>query len=66
MYLQGLPLSRILYTSLITRHFGIAWHIPFSLIFIIFLFVIVAAFVAVYTPVKNIRNMPITDTINEL
>lgn len=62
----GLPLSRLMYDVLITRHFGIAWHIPGTLIVVIILFVIASAFIAVYAPTKNIRNMAITETINEL
>lgn len=62
----GLPLSRLLYVTLITRHFGITWHVPVTRILIIVLFVIAAAFAAVCAPAKKIRKMAITETINEL
>ncbi len=63
----GLLLSKLLYDNLITSHFNYAtWSIPVVPIIIIFLFVFGAAIAAVYVPSKRIRNMAITDTINEL
>lgn len=63
----GLLLSKLLYDNLITSHFNYAtWSIPAVPIMIIILFVFVAAIAAVYAPSKRIRNMAITDTINEL
>lgn len=63
----GLLLSKLLYDNLITSHFNYAtWSIPVVPILIIFLFVFGAAIAAVYVPSKRIRNMAITDTINEL
>ncbi|WP_101696371.1 ABC transporter permease [Clostridium minihomine] len=63
----GLLLSKLLYDHLITSHFNYAtWSIPILPIIIIILFVFIAAIAAVYVPSKRIRNMAITDTINEL
>lgn len=63
----GLPLSKLLYDFLIAEHFPYAvWHFPIISLAIIFLFVLLAAIVAVHTPVKRIRSMSITATINEL
>ncbi|WP_195199005.1 ABC transporter permease [Faecalispora jeddahensis] len=63
----GLLLSKLLYDNLITSHFNYAtWSIPVVPIIIIVLFVFGAAIAAVYVPSKRIRNMAITDTINEL
>lgn len=63
----GLQLSKLLYDNLITSHFNYAtWSVPVVPIMIIILFVLVAAVAAVYIPSKRIRNMAITDTINEL
>ena len=62
----GIVLSRFLYVKLVTRFFGIQWSLPVVLIAIIVVFDIVSAVAAVYAPVKRIRNMPITATINEL
>ena len=63
----GLLISKLLYDGLITAHFGYAtWSIPAVPLVIILLFVVAAAVAAVYAPAKRIRNMAVTDTINEL
>lgn len=62
----GLPLSYFLYTLLITRYFGKVWHPPVAMLCIIVVFMMICAAVAVYAPAKRIRNMAITETINEL
>lgn len=62
----GLPLSYFLYTLLITRYFGKMWHPPVAMLCIIVVFMMACAAVAVYAPAKRIRNMAITETINEL
>lgn len=63
----GLPFSKLLYDFLITEHFSYAvWSFPVSLLAIIILFVVFAAILAVHAPTKRIRNMEITDTINDL
>lgn len=63
----GLLLSKPLYDNLITTHFPYAvWTFPIVPLAIILLFVFAAAIAAVYTPSKRIRNMAVTDTINEL
>ncbi len=62
----GLPFSYFLYARLITRYFGTIWHPPVALLCLLIVFVAVCAAAAVYTPAKRLRNMAITDTINEL
>ena len=62
----GLLLSRYLHIMLLTRYFGTAWSLPVPLHCIIVLFDFAAAFLAAYAPSKRIRNMAITETINEL
>ena len=63
----GLPFSKMLYGFLITEHFPYAvWQLPVTSLTIIFLFVSLAAILAVYAPAKHIRNMSVTETINEL
>ena len=62
----GIPLSRFLYTIMVTHHFGVAWHLSITLLVIIIAFVFASAVVAIYAPAKRIRNMQITATINEL
>lgn len=64
---MGLLLSKLLYDSLITTHYSFAvWSVPVGSLAIILLFVIVAAGLAVYAPAKRIRDISVTDTINEL
>lgn len=62
----GIPLSRFLYTQMITRHFGIVWRAPVALLLIVIAFVFAAAAVAAHAPCKRICRMPVTETINEL
>ena len=62
----GLLLSRYLHIMLLTRYFGTTWSLPVPLLCIIFLFDFAAAFLAAYAPSKRIRNMAITEIINEL
>lgn len=62
----GLPLYYFLYTRLITRYFGKIWHMPVAMLCVIIVFVAACASIAVYAPAKRMRNMAVTDTINEL
>ena len=63
----GLVLSRMLYNFLIASHFQYAvWSMPVRPLMIILLFVLAAAGAAVYAPAKRIRNISVTETINEL
>lgn len=62
----GLPLSKFLYIVLITNNFGLTWPIPVTSLIIITTFIFVSVIAAVYTPAKQIKNMEITEAINEL
>lgn len=62
----GLPFSYFLHTLLIARYFGTIWRPPIVMLCGIVVFVTACAAAAVYAPAKRIRNMAITDTINEL
>ena len=63
----GLSVNKFLYKKLITDHFPYAiWNIPVSSLFIILLFVIFATGISIYGPVNRIRNISVTETINEL
>ncbi|MEG2013268.1 MAG: FtsX-like permease family protein [Anaerovoracaceae bacterium] len=63
----GLLISKLLYDTLITAHFSYAmWSIPVVPLMMILLFVFVATIAAIYTPSKRIRNISVTDTINDL
>lgn len=63
----GLPFSKLLYDFLVTNHFSYAvWSLPITSLAIIILVVIFAAVIAAYAPAKRMRNISITETINEL
>lgn len=63
----GLLLSKSLYDMLITSHFGYAvWSLPVKSLILILLLVSFSAAAAVYGPAKRIRNISVTETINEL
>lgn len=63
----GLLISRWLYGFLVTSHFSYAtWHLPVADLAVIVLFFALSVIAGVYAPVKRLRNMSITETINEL
>ena len=63
----GLPLSKFMYDKIITTHYPYyTWSVPVQALLIIMLFVVGATIVSVYAPSKRMRNMAVTDTINEL
>lgn len=63
----GLPLNKLMYDQLITKHFPYyTWSVPVPALLIIFAFVAAATILAVHSPAKRIRNMAVTDIINEL
>lgn len=62
----GLLLHNLIYVKVVITHFGGIWKIPFTSIAIILLLVVFSCVVSVYAPAKRIRNMAITETINEL
>lgn len=62
----GLLLSRFLHRQLLTRYFGIVWKPPVILLGMILVFILCSAAVSVYAPAKRMRNMAVTETINEL
>lgn len=62
----GLPLNSLIFERLVTTFFGKVWHLPVGILIIILIIMFVAASVAVYVPAKRMRNMAVTETINEL
>lgn len=62
----GLALHYLIYAKLIITHFGGSWDFPFTAIGMICLLVALSCVAAVYGPSKRMRNMAITDTINDL
>ena len=62
----GLILHYLIYVRLVITHFGGGWKIPVTPIVIVILLISVSCIAAVYAPAKRIRDMAITETINEL
>ena len=62
----GLLLHYLIYVKIILSHFGGVWKISVTPIAIIILLISFSCIAAVHTPAKRIRNMAVTDTINEL
>lgn len=63
----GLPLSKWMYDVLITSHFYyFTWSLPAGQIVIVISFILLSALAAVCVPSKRIREMAVTETINEL
>ncbi len=64
--LLGLGLHYLIYVKIIISHFGGFWNVPVTTIAIILSLVFCSCIVAVHAPAKRIRNMAITDTINDM
>ncbi len=62
----GLILHYLIYVKALITHFGGTWKIPVDAIAMILLLVFASCVAAVYAPAKRIRNMAVTDMINEL
>lgn len=63
----GLLANQIFYKKLITDHFPYSvWCLPMTSLLVIVVFAIVAAGISVYGPAKRIKNISVTETINEL
>ena len=63
----GLAVSKWLYNTLISPHFSYAvWSVPIMPLLGILLFVLAAVLAASYKPAKRIRDISVTETINEM
>lgn len=65
-FVLGLILNYLLYERLVAAYFGGSWKIPVTPVVLILLIVLISCTAAIYTPAKRIRDMSVTDTINEL
>ena len=62
----GLLLNKMIFEAFITPYFGEIWHIPVAEIISILLIIFASSVAAIHAPAKRMRNMAITETINEL
>lgn len=65
-YIAGLYLHRLFMVKIVFAHFGGAWKVPFEPLTVITMIVALSCVAAVRTPARRIREMAITETINEL
>lgn len=65
-YAIGLYLHRLFMVKIVFTHFGGSWKVPFEPLAMITLIVVLSCVAAVRAPAKRIREMAITETINEL
>lgn len=65
-YAGGLYLHWLIMNKLVYAHFGGSWKLPVEPLMIITLIVALSCVAAVRTPARRIRDMAITETINEL
>ena len=65
-YIAGLYLHRLFMMKIVFTHFGGSWTVPFEPLAIITIIVAFSCVVAVCIPARRIREMVITETINEL
>lgn len=64
-YGVGLFLHRLMFVRLITTYFGGNWSFPWQPIAVITLIVLLSCVMAVHMPAKRIREMAVTEVINE-
>lgn len=62
----GLLLNKKIFETFITAYYGELWRVPVTELVIILLIIFASSVVASYGPTKRMRNMAITDTINDL
>ena len=66
-YVVGAAIGKLLFNILIQEHFAYAvWTLPVFRLLIVVVFAVAAMLAAIYTPSKRMRNMAVTETINEL
>ncbi|MDE6405958.1 MAG: ABC transporter permease [Lachnospiraceae bacterium] len=65
-YIAGMYLHRLFMVKIVFTHFGGSWKIPYKPLTIITIIVVLSCVAAVRAPARRIREMAITETINEL
>lgn len=65
-YVFGLFFHHLFYRKIIITHFGGGWSVPLFPMAIILALVSVSCILAIYSPSKRMKNLSVTETINEL
>ena len=61
----GLPVNYVLYSSMITSHWGDPWKLPVSSLSVIVILTFASLLPAVAEPAKESVRCPVVDTIHE-
>ena len=61
----GIPLNRFSFENMVTPNWGNAWYMPWGALGVILLVILVAAWLAIRSPARRIREMSVVDTISE-
>ena len=62
----GLLLHYFIYKKIIITHFGGGWSFPLVPMAVIIVLILISCVLAVYAPAKRMKNISVTETINEL
>lgn len=62
----GLLLHYVIYKKIIITHFGGGWSFPLVPMAVIIGLILISCVLAVYAPAKRMKNISVTETINEL
>ena len=62
----GLPLHRLLFTMMVSSHWGGAWQVPFSALAVILAVTVLSTVLSVLGPVRKINRMDIVSIIQAL
>ena len=62
----GLLLHYFIYKKIIITHFGGGWSFPLVPMAVIIGLILISCVLAVYAPAKRMKNISVTETINEL
>lgn len=60
----GLPLHKYVYSLLITSKWGLQWQLPYSMLAVIAAITVIAAFISIIRPVREINRMAIVNVVN--
>ncbi|WP_164510243.1 ABC transporter permease [Agathobaculum sp. Marseille-P7918] len=60
----GIPLNRFSFENMITPNWGNSWYMPWGALGVILLVMLLAAWLAICSPARRIREMSVVDTIS--
>lgn len=60
----GIPLNRFSFENMVTPNWGDTWYLPWGALGVILLVMLLAAWLAIRSPARRIREMSVVDTIS--